>query len=335
MLHREGFLNVVWQGAHGSDRGRDIVCERHELWGPKLLRHKCIVQCKKYAGHLSRALLHEDLLKAAQFKPDYFIVATTGIISSALKDWLFTSSDKNGIRIVLWERTDLERLLEYHQDLRVKYLGGEPGPDFLTRHLALIEGARSQFDCKLLTAEAKLVLGEACLRALHSLRPLTTALLIGTLLEKDLSYSRALFERCRVDVDPLIAALFGSVAPLEEDLALRVGLRSSGNANRVLEKCMILKGCLADGGFISTRALLIACLHVQPSRTNEFLKSQCGSNVVCRMQELSSEGINRGVMDALFRLADEHATTFVVRASEGETVFHPLSPWPMPSSTSN
>src|SRR5580692_7986387 len=87
ILVREGFLNVDWYGSSGNDRGRDIVCERNELWRPKTVRYKCVVQCKRYAGSVSLRVLREDLEKASAHKPHVFIIAVTGVLSASTKDW--------------------------------------------------------------------------------------------------------------------------------------------------------------------------------------------------------------------------------------------------------
>lgn len=113
---------MSWYGAAGHDSGRDIVCQRSEFLGPRVFVLDCVVQCKRYSGYVSRDRLREDMLKASQHSPSYFILATTGIITAATKDSLTGLAKSTGIRLVLWERGDLEVLLERHQDLRQKFL---------------------------------------------------------------------------------------------------------------------------------------------------------------------------------------------------------------------
>lgn len=123
VLRREGFHNVSWYGESGLDSGRDITCERTELLGTRVVNYRCIIQCKLYKGSVPRSQLHEELAKASAFSPHYYILATTGVLGATTKDWLTAQRDNFGFSIVLWERTDIEVLLERHQDVRTRFLG--------------------------------------------------------------------------------------------------------------------------------------------------------------------------------------------------------------------
>lgn len=135
VLGREGFHNVTWYGSSGRDSGRDITCERTELLGTRVFTRQCVVQCKRYKGTVGRSRLFDDLAKVTQFSPNYFILATTGIINASTKDWL-AAQGHFGFSVVLWERTDLDVMLGRHQDLRARFLNIASDDTFVLRRLA-------------------------------------------------------------------------------------------------------------------------------------------------------------------------------------------------------
>jgi HJR/Mrr/RecB family endonuclease len=123
ILQKEGFKNVTWYGESGSDKGRDITCQRIEYLGANMLISDCIVQCKNYHRYVPLETIYEDILKAYEYKPDYFILVTTGILSAKTKDW-FNSMDEDvrmKMRLILWEKTDLQILMERHPELGEKF----------------------------------------------------------------------------------------------------------------------------------------------------------------------------------------------------------------------
>ncbi len=187
ILRKEGFHNVSWYGVSGADRGRDITCERTELLGTRLINYQCIVQCKLYHGNIARSELYEELSKSAEFSPQYYILATTGIIGANTKDWLAAQREKFGFSIVLWERTDLEILLERHQDIRARFLGI---PTEETYVLAQLSDQYKGFESIIkwpIEPEVRAILGRSWDYAIQMKTTLTVAHLLCAMMDKPTS----------------------------------------------------------------------------------------------------------------------------------------------------
>jgi len=113
LLELNGFTNVVWHGARGGDRGRDLTAKRQvPLLDGVSQSTQWVVQCKRYiTGAPSKAELNAWLVACREHKPDYVLFIHTGILTSNVKDWLFSSAKDFPYRLVLWERRELEREL--------------------------------------------------------------------------------------------------------------------------------------------------------------------------------------------------------------------------------
>jgi len=274
-------MNVVWYGVSGNDKGRDILCERNELWRPTMIKYKCVVQCKRYSGAIAFSVLNEDILKAAQHKPEIFIIAITGVLSASTKDWLSSSEKREGMKIVLWERTDIEKLLEDHPDLLSRYFDAEYKPDFLLRQMKFMTHARQDFDCVLLTSTCRAVLSDACQNALTAGTCVTTIHLLAALLKLDTLVTRPVFEGCKGVVIKIVERLLRAVEPRSVPAsALEIGLTPSIGFRLTLEHAFALRAILPDNGLVSTRAILIATLRQDQSESIKFLKDVLGEKAL-------------------------------------------------------
>ena len=126
LLECLGFTNLKWHGEAGSDRGRDIVCDRIETLVPGTTNvARCVVQCKRYSKGPSRKDLEDAITWARAHNPRYFWIITTGIASSNTKDWLELVQGQYGFSIMLLERPQLETLVRSHFESLRQYMPSE------------------------------------------------------------------------------------------------------------------------------------------------------------------------------------------------------------------
>lgn len=271
ILQREGFFNVRWYGESGSDKGRDVICQRTELLGPRVLVHDCVVQCKRYSGRVARQRIYQDILKASEHNPDYFILATTGIVSASTKDWLDSHLEKLGVRVVLWERTDLSILLERHQDLAAKFLEIPVEPDYFLQHLARESSILSTVDKLLLKPMVREAITDACQMAVNSSSAVALGHLLIPLLLKDEQCTRPLYLSQEIDPDMLADCIHFVVRTLPKVQMMRFGLQPTQSLRLALEIAVRVMGILGES-VLSERVLLWAALLQRHSGTIQTLE---------------------------------------------------------------
>ncbi len=113
LLKEEDFYNLKWFGRGGGDKGRDkgrdlvgftyeepITGQRHEK--------KWVIQCKHYTKPLNKSVLKEDLAKAEQHNPDYWLLSTNLPLTSDDLACNVPELDKGGKKIgeSLWNKID-------------------------------------------------------------------------------------------------------------------------------------------------------------------------------------------------------------------------------------
>ncbi len=332
LLQREGFFNVIWHGQSGGDKGRDITCQRLEVFGPRVVAHNCVVQCKKYAGRVQRAKLYEDILKASEHHPDYFILATTGIVGSSTKDWFNSQGSTFGFRLVLWERMDLEILLERHQDLRAKFLQIPVEPDLLLKQLANESHLLAGADKVLLKPTVRRAVTGAYQMAISHSNLFTLAHLLIALLRMDRACTRVLFLKHGIEPERLASALENAFAQQPENTAYHRELQVSGSVRQAIEAAIRLMTSLGES-VLSERTLVWALLMQQQSGTVEFLATKCGINIgqlLSTLSKLFFTAHERNSLAAYRRLRSE--TMSSARRADTKQIFLPAGtpgafPW--------
>lgn len=111
LLEKNGLRNIQWHGAGGSDRGRDILCEKVVEPLPGITQvEKWLVQCKRYTEkRISKTDLNAILTSAREHQPDNVLLIVTDTLNSALKDWLKKAQADFNFNILVWEELQLQR----------------------------------------------------------------------------------------------------------------------------------------------------------------------------------------------------------------------------------
>ncbi len=274
LLHREGFFNVSWYGKHGHDKGRDITCQRTEILGPRVFTSTCVVQCKKYGGRVSRQRLYEDILKASEHKPNYFILATTGIVSASTKDFLASKQEHLGMRVVLWERTDLQILLEHHQDLRKTFLNIPVESEYFVQKIAQEANYWAGSEKIFLTPVVRLAVAFACQSALECRSLVTVAHVLTGLLLKDNECTRSVFVQIGLNPEDVVRILEEQLLEKQPIIPVEhIGLQLSVSLRLGLEWAVRIMKTLSEA-IISERILLWALLIERFSGTAHFLERE-------------------------------------------------------------
>ncbi len=155
-----------------GDKGRDILCELSVPLGDSYsVTTKWVVQCKHYKGRISKTMLNEDLVKAKEHRPDFWLLMTSSKIPASVFDWL-KSVERNdfNFRIIIMEGSEIGRFLLEDVDLNpglVKKLFGNKGEIFLKKVMALMgrnnyTEALSQIRGSTYRGNARLLYLEAC-----------------------------------------------------------------------------------------------------------------------------------------------------------------------------
>jgi hypothetical protein len=119
LLSEEEFYNLKWFGRGGGDKGRDLVGVTYEdpIAGQRH-KKKWIVQCKHYSTPLNKSILKEDLAKADQHHPDYWLLFTRISLTSNDLDWLESVNRDHSFEIMIWDEPHVVKLLNKHQEIR-------------------------------------------------------------------------------------------------------------------------------------------------------------------------------------------------------------------------
>jgi hypothetical protein len=106
-----------------GDKGRDITCRKDVLLAPSLTRSTTwIVQCKHTDGRIKKGDIYDDLASTMDDPPDFWLLMTSGRISSAIADWLKkVERTKYSFGIEYFDQRTLSRLLTIYPQVAVKY----------------------------------------------------------------------------------------------------------------------------------------------------------------------------------------------------------------------
>ncbi len=208
VLVQEGFFDVSWLGVSGNDQGRDIVCKRMNLFGPSVVLEHFVFQCKRYTKGIDRATILDDLVKCSQHRLDFFVLATCADLSAGAKEWLQGVGQKFSFRVVLWERVDLEVLLDKHQELRQRFFGIPCALDFKLDHFLISSGVGKGSACPSISSCAARIIGSAFDRSLASQRMLTASHLLSAVLDvEDPVRDAILLEHRGVALDEIVVGV--------------------------------------------------------------------------------------------------------------------------------
>lgn len=154
LMRELGFANVDWRkgtpkNASPSDRGRDIVAQRvmegvdgyqrFETW---------FVDAKHYAKGVPPEALQGLMTWAESERPDVVLVASSGFLSNAAKDWIenYRKNRAPAFRVRHWEKPDLAKMLELHSELLAQH---DISEDESIRTLSELSAAESEYMEKL------------------------------------------------------------------------------------------------------------------------------------------------------------------------------------------
>ncbi|MCJ7424603.1 restriction endonuclease [Candidatus Bathyarchaeota archaeon] len=134
ILSTLGSVNLEWHGEKGSDRGRDITCQKTVPILPgKEEVTSWVVQCKRYTKRkLTRQDLDDSISWAKAHKPTHYLLITTAVLISSTRDWLDSVKKDLQFKIYLIERPGLEELVRENIDKLHPYL-----PEQLYRELSI------------------------------------------------------------------------------------------------------------------------------------------------------------------------------------------------------
>lgn len=123
LLRLNGFKNLQWHGASGSDRGRDITCTKAEQPLPGSERQKrWVVQCKHYPkAKLAKGAIQSWLAACREHRPDHVLLVVSRSLTSAVKDWLDAIRSDYSFDIHLWEDSQL-RAQHFHHAPKLRKL---------------------------------------------------------------------------------------------------------------------------------------------------------------------------------------------------------------------
>lgn len=291
ILYREGFYNIEWHGEAGSDKGRDIVCKRDEIFGNRASTRNCVVQCKRYKGSVPRSTLMEDLAKATEFHPGVFLLVVSGTLNSNTKDWLAQQDKRHGFEIVLWERFDLQTILERHHDLLFSFLNistaNESIVDQLLEKGALLTRTEQGF-FKSLHPTVRQCMRRASELSLEHNSALTIGHVFATLTEGDGESMRPALEMLGHDPDSLAETIRSHWMEKQQFFPVKErGIQGSASLRMALETASRISFYHAEFS-ISPRRLIQGLIAQKNSKSLRFLQLHCGIDLQALLKVVES-----------------------------------------------
>jgi Restriction endonuclease len=149
LMRELGFVNLDWRKGTGhasspSDSGRDIVAQwPREDVGGRQYHETWFVDCKHHKRGVPPAKVSGLLAWAEAERADAALIIASNYLSNPCKDFLKAHETNNRprFRIRYWERTDLQRMLEDHDEFLERYLRVHmrTKPDILAAELEFME----------------------------------------------------------------------------------------------------------------------------------------------------------------------------------------------------
>jgi predicted acyltransferase (DUF342 family) len=124
ILETEGFINLEWHGQKGADRGRDITGKKvgSVLTGSGTIT-SFLIQCKRYTVKaVTESDLDNSITWAKVYNPDIYLLITTTVLSSRIRDWLELIQKNTAFKICLIERPQLETLIRKNMEHLQPYI---------------------------------------------------------------------------------------------------------------------------------------------------------------------------------------------------------------------
>jgi hypothetical protein len=117
ILEENGFTNILWHGAFGGDRGRDLTASKEIDHLPSLTEYaNWVVQCRRYTTKPpGKSEIHDWLVSCNEHKPSHCLLVVTNTLSSDTKDWLTREKEEFRFKIFVWEELDLVREIVKHK----------------------------------------------------------------------------------------------------------------------------------------------------------------------------------------------------------------------------
>jgi len=127
-LGYEGFRNLLWFGRGGSDKGRDVVGTTYEELPFGLgYERKWVFQCKKWAKMPSPGTLFDEISKASQHVPDFWVLSIPLNATSDMIDYLSRLEHNFRFKIILMPLVAIEEIIhKYPQLVNVLKYGDLP-----------------------------------------------------------------------------------------------------------------------------------------------------------------------------------------------------------------
>jgi hypothetical protein len=257
LLHREGFFSLTWLE---TSKGRDIVCQRTELLGSRVVTHDCFVRCQAGGPGLEPEDLRKALTETSERGFEFLVLATTAAIDEPTRDWAAHTAGEAGSHVVIWESSDLDNLLEKHQDLRFKFLATPLSAEFFLHQLS---DERSQ-TAHSMTPAVEAVLTESCTIALEDDQSVTLAHLFLLLLKLDIDCTCQLIAELGGDLSIVRENLISIIMEQPEATAHEYGLIVSTSVRDAISTAVHLSDDFSHGE-ITERVLLLAMTSLEES----------------------------------------------------------------------
>ena len=129
LLNRNYFVNIIWKGRSGEDRGQDITCSKIEtIFGNIMKETTYLVQCKKYVARPpSPSDLNTVISWADAHRLHVLLIMVSNTLSVNTHDWLSDIAKNKSYHILAYEEKNFEHFLEKNKDLYKKYFEGKEG----------------------------------------------------------------------------------------------------------------------------------------------------------------------------------------------------------------
>lgn len=275
MLHREGFFNISWRGDTAGQGNRVMICQRTRFSGAEVTVVTYVVQCRQHEKNPTKAQLKEELLANAGYQPDRLILVTPSAVSAANKKALGELQPGPGTEVVVWDRSDLVRLLENHQDLRLRLFQVAPSPYFFVRHLTDRERQFVDFGRLFKRPTINKFFEEACRIAINKSTRVTIAHLLVALIRLDEEFTQSLLKSQDLDPTEIAGYLETLVTRGQNRIDLKLtGLSLSSSFRSVLDTAIIITQ-LFDNQILTERSLLLAILMHPTSVSVNALNQLC------------------------------------------------------------
>lgn len=277
ILHREGFFNVAWrEGTDGEERD-GISCRRTNLVSLRVDMQEYVVACKMYDDKVPRKELRSIIEGSVRSEPDFFVFATSGLVDEATKRWCTSLELDPQPQVVVWERADLAKLLETHQDLRLQLFEIPPSASFFVRHLTEREQQFIDFEQFFKGPIVRGSFEQACQIAIDQSSLVTLAHLLIALIRLDEVCTCDILRKQGLEPADIAAYLTSLVNRNQNKTDIKTAsLKLSASFRSVLDTAIVITR-LFDDQILTERILLLAIL-MHPTSVSVSALNQLCSN---------------------------------------------------------